>query len=120
MVLDRLDDEVLVEFPTCGDAIKAAQSLRSGFQEITKRLDLPAPELCGAIHCGEVTRWRSGLLAGDAVGIATTVKGAAGVGEIMLTGPAFATVQKGVEVEPLDAERAAGLPAVGDLWVLRL
>jgi len=120
VVLDRLDDDLLMEFPTSQHAIKAARSLWSGFQEIATRLDLPIPELCGAIHCGEVTRWRNGLLAGDAVEIMPSIRSIAGVGQIMLTGPAAAPVREKVELEPITDHPAMELPAVGGIWAIRL
>lgn len=120
VVLDRLDDDLLIEFPTSQYAIKAARSLWSGFQEIALRLDLPVPELCGAIHFGEVTRWRNGLLAGDAVEIMPSIRSIAGVGQIMLTGPAAAPVREKVELEPITDDLAMELPTVGGIWALRL
>jgi class 3 adenylate cyclase len=120
VVLDRLDDDVLVEFPTSRDAVEAARSLCSGFQDIAVRLDLRVPELCGAIHCGEVTRWRNGLLAGDTVDITAAVPGVAGVGQILLTEPAAATLMGAVELEQVTVDAERGLPPIVGMWVLRL
>jgi class 3 adenylate cyclase len=101
-------------------AITAARALRSSFEELVLRLDLPIPELCGAIHCGEVTRWRNGLLAGDAVEITMSVRGLAGVGRIVLTEPAAAPLRGKVELEPIAEDAAIELPPVGRIWALRL
>lgn len=120
LVLDRLDDDVLVEFATSRDAVAAVQSLCSGFREIVLRLDLPVPDLCGAIHSGEVTRWRNGFLAGDAVDVTASVRCIAGVGQIVLTEAAVAPLKGGVELEPMPEPCATELPAVGGMWALRL
>lgn len=120
VVLVRLDDDVLVECPTSQDAITAARSLCSEFRELARRLDLPIPELCGAIHCGEVTRWRNGLLVGDAVEITTSVRSIAGLGQILLTGPAVAPLKGRVELERIATDAAMELPSVGGLWAMRL
>ncbi|MGD2045370.1 MAG: hypothetical protein PVJ80_08350 [Gemmatimonadota bacterium] len=120
LVLDRLDDDVLAEFPTSSEAVQAAQNLRAGFAELAVRLDLPVPDLCGAIHYGEVTRWRNGLLAGEAVSVAASVRCVAELGRIVLTGPAAEAVKGKVELEPMSEQASADLPPVGDLWALRL
>ena len=120
VVLGRRDDDILSEFATIQDAVEAARALRSCFEELVLRLDLPIPELCGAIHCGEVTRWRNGLLAGDAVEITTSVRGLAGVGRIVLTEPAAAPLRGKVELEPIAEDAAIELPPVGGIWALRL
>lgn len=120
VVLDRRDDDVLVEFGTSREAVEAARGLRSAFQEIALRLDLPAPELRAAIHCGEVTRWRNGFLAGDTVEVTTRFRGIAGAGQIVLTGPAAAPLKGSVELEPVAEDAANGLPPVGEVWALRL
>lgn len=120
LVLDRLDDDVLVEFPSSSDALAALRSLSTGFQEIAGRLDLQVPELCGAIHYGEVTRWRNGLLAGDAVEIAMSVRSAARLGRVVLTEPAVASLKGSVELEPIPEDEGTELPPIGGMWALRL
>ena len=120
LVLDRLGDDVLVEFATSRDAVGAVQSLFSGFREIVLRLDLPVPDLCGAIHSGEVTRWRNGFLAGDAVDVTARVRCVAGCGQIVLTEAAVAPLKGSVELEPIDQPTASELSAVGGMWALRL
>lgn len=122
MVLDRSDDDVLVEFPACKDAITAARSLRSGFEEIASRLDLPAPPLHGAIHYGQVTRWRNGLLVGEAVDVTTSVRGLAGVGEILLTDSAVEPVRGKLDFDPVPIETGPieGDSPVEQMWMLRL
>ncbi|HUP51570.1 MAG TPA: hypothetical protein VM198_03790 [Longimicrobiales bacterium] len=120
VVLGRRDDDVLLEFAASQDAVEAARGLRSAFQELVLRLALPIPEICGAIHCGEVTRWRSGLLAGDAVEITRSVRSLAGVGQIVITEPAAAPLRGKVELEPIAEDAAIGLPSVGGIWALRL
>ena len=120
VVLGRRDDDVLVEFATSQDAVEAARSLRSAFQELVLSLGLSAPELCGVIHCGEVTRWRNGLLVGDAVAITTGAMGIAGVGRIVLTEAAAAPLRGKVEMEPIAEDAAITFPPVGGIWELRL
>lgn len=120
VVLDRLDDDILVEFRTSGDAVEAARGIRSGFQELADRLDLPVPDLCGAIHFGDVTRWRNGVLAGDAVDVTATVRSIAGVGQIVITGPAAEPLKGKVELEPITRAGDIDLPPVGEFWSLRL
>jgi class 3 adenylate cyclase len=120
VVLGRRDDDILSEFATIQDAVEAARALRSRFEELVLRLDLPIPELCGAIHCGEVTRSRNGLLAGDAVEITMSVRGLAGVGRIVLTERAAAPLRGKVELEPIAEDAAIELPPAGRIWALRL
>jgi len=116
----RRDDDVLVEFATSREAVEAARSLFSGFREITLRLDLSVPELRAAIHCGEVTRWRNGLLAADAVKITTSLLSMARAGQIWLTGPAVASLKTSGELEPITEDATVGLPPVGGIWALPL
>lgn len=118
VVLGRRDDDVLLEFAASQNAVEAARGLRSGFEELVLRLGLPIPEICGAIHFGEVTRWRSGLLAGDAVEIMKRLRSLAGVGQIVLTEPAAAPLRGEVELDPIAEDAAIGLP--GGIWTLRL
>lgn len=120
LVLDRLDDDILAEFPSSADAIKATRTLCAGFQDVARRLELPVPELSGALHCGEVTRWRSGLLVGDAVDLTTRIRGLAGVGQIVLTGPAAEPIRQKVELEPVSDARPDPLAPIGEIWALRL
>lgn len=120
IVLGRLDDDILFELATSRAAVETARSLCSGFRELARRLNLPIPELCGAIHSGEVTRWRNGLLVGDAVEITKAVLSIAGLGQILLTGPAAAPLRGKVELEPIAKDATMQLPPVGGIWVLRL
>lgn len=121
MVLDRLDDDILVEFATSREAVEAARGLGSSFQELALRLDLPViPELSGAIHYGDVIRWRNGFLAGDGVEITTSLRRIAGAGQIVLTGPAASPLDGKVELEPIPAEFAPQLSSLGGFWGLRL
>jgi len=120
LVLDRLDDDVLIEFAESVDAIQAAQTLGSDFRDIAIRLDLPTPKLCCAIHCGEVTRWRNGLLVGDAVEVAARVRSMASEGQLLLTGDAVAPMRGKIELEPISDDVAAKLPSVGGIWALPL
>lgn len=118
-VLERVDDDLLLEFPTSRDAVDAARTLRSGLRSIAQRLELPIPELCGAIHSGEVTRWRNGVLAGDAVEIAMCVR-RLDLGRLVLTGPAVTPLQGQVELERITEHADTELSSVGELWALRL
>lgn len=120
VVFDRLDDDILAEFSKSSDAIKAAKGLGSSFEELVGRLDLPIIGLCGALHRGEVARWRNGILAGDAVEIATTVRNLAGAGQLVLTDPAAAPLKGGVDLEPFADAGEPELPPVGGLWAMRL
>lgn len=120
LVLDRLDDPILAEFPTSKDAVTAAMNISESFREIARRLDLPVPELSGAIHSGEVTRWRSGLLAGEAVEIMAAMRNVAGVGQVVLTGPAAGPVRSMVELEPIADDPSLEMPDVGGMWAMRI
>jgi len=119
LVFDRLDDDILLELASSRVAVDAARALCGGFREIALRLDLPIPELCGAIHVGEVTRWRNGLLAGDAVEIMTSMRSIVRVGQFVVTGPAAEPLAGTVELE-LIPDDSIELPFVGGLWALRL
>lgn len=119
LVFDRLDDDILAEFSKSRDAIKAAQSLGSAFQEMALRLDLPTAELCGALHCGEVTRWRNGILVGDAVEVTMAVRRLAGVDQIVLTEPAAAPMKGKVELQPITHADVLEIPLVGGIWAMQ-
>jgi class 3 adenylate cyclase len=120
LVFDRLDDDILAEFPTSKDAVNAVMSLCSRFREMVLRLDLPVPDLSGAIHCGEVTRWRNGLLAGEAVDLMASMRTIAGVGQIVLTEPAVGPVRGMVELEPVPVDSTPESPEFEGMWSMRL
>ena len=119
MVLDRWDDDILVEMPSSRDAIEAARALNAGFQALSDRLDLSAAPLLGAIHLGEVTRWRNGLLVGDALDVALSLRAMAPVGQILVTEP---VVQELRGTEALDAvpQSDAGSSDLPEVWSLTL
>jgi len=120
VVLGRRDDDVLVEFPTSLHAVEAARGLRGAFQDLVGRLGLHVPELCGAIHCGEVTRWRNGLLAGDVVGETARVLKVAGVGQVVLTRPAAEPLGEDVGLQPVPETEGVDLGSLGGGWALAL
>lgn len=120
LVLDRLDDDVLAEFPTSLKAVDAARSLVSGFRELAQRLNLEPPELCAAIHWGEVTRWRNGLLAGEAVDLATSARCKAAPRQLVLTEPAAAPLKGTPDLEPISESTTEELESVGGIWSLPL
>lgn len=120
LVRVRLDDDILVECPTSQDGIKTARRLWFHFQDLARRLHLLIPELCGSIHSGEVTRWRNGLLVGEAVEITKAVQSIAGLGQILLTGPAVAPLRGTVDLEPIAEDATMPLPPVGGIWTLQL
>lgn len=120
MVLDRLDDDILVEFSSSREAVEAVRAMGPCFRELTFRLDLPVPELSGAIHYGEVTRWRNGFLVGDAVEITTGLRKIAAAGRIVLTAPAVAPLREKIEMEPVAEDGTTGLPPLGGIWAMRL
>lgn len=119
MVFDRLDDDVLVEFATTRDALEGARALSAGFLEMAGRLDLTIPGFCGAIHYGEVTRWRNGLLVGDAVDITMSVRSIASSGQVVITAPALEPLKGKVETQPIEADLSE-LPSLGEIWMLQL
>ena len=118
MVLDRLDDDVLLEFAKSWDAVQAAHALRSDFRDMTRRLDLPTPDLCGAIHRGKVTRWRNGLLVGDAVEIATQIREIAAEGQLLLTDDAAEPIRSKMELEAIPEAAAREISSDGGIWAL--
>lgn len=115
LVFDRLDDDILAEFQKTRDAIKAARGLRAGFRDMALRLDLPIADLSGAIHSGEVTRWRNGLLVGDAVEVMTSIRSLAGADQIVLTETAVGPVRGKIELEPIAQDDASG-----PVWTMSL
>jgi len=120
MVLDRLDDDVLLELPCSASAVDTARNLRSLFEEMTLRLALDAPPLCGAIHRGEVSRWRNGFLAGDAVEVTAHVRSLAAPGQVLLTDAAAAPIEGQVEVRPFAPGPGKSLTPPQNLWALDL
>lgn len=120
MVLDRIDDPILLEFPKGRQALRAAKTLHSGFQELALRLKLPVPDIRGAIHRGEVTRWRNGFLVGEAIEVTARLARMAQSGEIMVTGPALPLVRVGLDLEPIDQDAANELCSVEEIWAMKL
>lgn len=118
MVLDRLDDDVLLEFSTTREAVDAARTIHADFMEMVERLDLPATPMCGAIHCGEVSRWRNGMLVGEAVDIAMSARGAANPGQVVVTEPAAKPMAGTVDLRHEETE--ADDPDAQPIWVLEL
>lgn len=118
-VLARADDDVLLELPTSLGAVEAARSLRASFRNVALRLNVDAPEIQGAVHCGEVTRWRSGVLVGDAIAVAIAVRSRAGPGQLAITSTAAASLGGKFPLEPVQGESSA--PASrAEIWTLRL
>jgi hypothetical protein len=118
-VLDRAEDDVLLELPTSVVAVEAARKLRSSFRDVALRLNVEVPEICGAIHCGEVTRWRSGVLVGDAVEVTVKARGRAGAGQLVVTASAAEPLSGKFALEPMAAESPE--PASnGEIWALQL
>lgn len=124
MVMDRIDDDVLIELPCGRDALEAARGLNTGFHTLAERLDLPSLDLLGAIHVGEVTRWRNGMLVGEALEVATAIRKIAASGTIVVTGPVARELNGSVELEAIDpaaaARAAEQLPDPGEVWALHL
>jgi class 3 adenylate cyclase len=112
-------DEVFLEFEKSLYALRAARALKERFHEDARRLSLPTPELCSGIHCGEVTRSRDGELFGDAVGIASGVKGVARAGQIVLTGSVVAQLDDGMDLEDLGEQSIADVPEPLRCWAVR-
>lgn len=120
MVLDRIDDDILLEFPKGRHAVSAAKTLYPGFQDLALRLKLPVPDIRGAIHSGEVTRWRNGFLVGEAIAVTASLARMAQSGQIMVTGPALPWIKLGLDLEPVDAEPAKELSSVEEIWTMKL
>jgi len=118
-VFDRFDDDVLMEFPSSADAVDAMRGLHIGFREIAQRLELEIPEICGAIHYGEVTRWRNGLLVGATVELTTSMRSLAGLNQVVLTEPAAAPLKGRLVLEPISPKPDTEFPIEG-IWSLRL
>jgi class 3 adenylate cyclase len=119
LVLDRADDDILLEFPTSLAAVEAARCVYPDFRDAALRLNLAAPEICGGIHQGEVTRWRNGLLVGAAVDITTKIRHLAGLGQVVLTGSAAEPLAGTVELEQAAADTLENSP-VDEIWRLQL
>lgn len=119
LVLDRLEDDVLLEFPTIQEAVEAARGLSATFRELATRLELDVPELRGGMHAGQVTRWRSGLLVGDAVEVTTSIRSVADLGQVVISGAAAEGLLGKVELEPVTRPAGVDLPDIGEIWALR-
>ena len=120
MVLDRIDDDILVEFPKGRHALHAVQALHPAFRDLAVRLKLPVPDVRGAIHFGEVTRWRNGLLVGEAVEVAARAADLAPEGRVVVTGPAVPMIRIGIELQRVDDIPADELDSEVELWAIEL
>jgi len=119
IVLNRADDDVLLRLGTSLDAVEAARRVASYLRDLTGNLEVGPQALRGAIHCGDVTTWRNGLVVGDAVQLTTSVLDLAGVGEVVLTEAAAKPLAGKVPLEPI-ARDAPAAASVGATWALRL
>ena len=113
-------EEVLLEFGKSPDALAAAHRLWESFRDSTQRLDLPTPDLRTGIHRGEVTRWRNGYLAGEAIAIASRVQCLAPAGRIVITDPVVSAVGKPGGMEPVPEEEVRDVPEISACWALPL
>ena len=116
VVFDRLDDDVLLEFGSSRDALEAARSIHMGYREMTDRLDLPTTPMRGAIHLGEVSRWRNGFLVGEAIDTAMSARAVADSDQVVITDPAVEPIRKDVELRQTWAEWVSPEP----FWILEL
>jgi hypothetical protein len=119
IVLNRAEDDVLAELPTSLKAVEAVRGIRGYFRDLVVRLNMDVPEIRGGIHCGEVTRWRTGLLVGEAIEVATRIRGRSGAAQVVLTKVAAEPLDERFALEPVAAEGSDGAPAE-PMWVLRL
>jgi class 3 adenylate cyclase len=119
-LVDNMPDNILLEFARASDAFAAARKLSAAFHETTQKLDLPTPPLRAGLHCGEVTRWRNGYLAGEAIESATKIRTLAPAGRIVLSDPVVAELGKADEMEPVPEEGVRDLPDVTACWALPL
>ena len=116
LVLDRLDDDILVEFPKGRHALHATQNVVPSFRDLVGRLNLAVPEIRGAIHYGEATRWRSGILVGEAVDLISQAAAVAEGGQVVVTAPAVPLIRLGIDLEPVSTDRLADQ----EVWALRI
>lgn len=119
LVYDRVDDDILMEFPKGRHAVQAAHALQPAYVELVERLKLPIPRIRGGIHYGEVTRWRNGILVGEAVEVVSDVVRAASSGEIMVSEPAVPMIRLGLDLQPAAEATVPETAAVPGLWAIR-
>jgi class 3 adenylate cyclase len=84
-VVKTVADEALLVFDDTTRAVRAAAELRGDFQEETKRLGLPTPDLRTGLHCGTVTLSHDGDVFGDAVNLASKIHTSAEPGQVVLS-----------------------------------
>ncbi|MGE0161242.1 MAG: hypothetical protein AB7T31_17740 [Gemmatimonadales bacterium] len=119
VVLNRAEDDVLLRFGSSPTAVEAARRIASYLRDVTVRLQVESPGIHGAIHCGDVTKWRNGLIVGDTVEIAARIRDLAALGQIVLTEEAAGSVAGDVPLDPFIAD-VPNDPSVGKTWALRL
>jgi hypothetical protein len=119
VVLNRADDDILVRLGTSLAAVETARLISSYVPALTTPLQIGVPSIHGAIHCGEVTQWRNGLVVGDAVRLAARLRDSAPPGQLVLSEAAAETLVGKFPLEPVDGDAPDGL-GVGKLWTFRL
>jgi hypothetical protein len=119
VVLNRADDDVLLRLESSLAAVETARLISSYVPDMTTPLQIGVPTIHGAIHCGEVTRWRNGLVVGDAVHLAARLRDSAPPGQLVLSEAAAETLDGKLPLEPVDPGGPEGR-AVGKLWAFRL
>lgn len=119
VVLNRADDDVLLRLGTSLEAVETARLIASYIPDMTTPLQIGVPSIHGAIHCGEVTQWRNGLVVGDAVEVAARIRDSAPPGQLVISEAAAEPLAGQVPLEPIAGEAPEDLQ-VGRVWALRL
>ena len=118
-MLKTAADEAGSEFVRSADAVDAALELEPRFHESALKLGLPTPPLCSGIHCGEVTRTRTGDLMGDALTVASQVKSMAAAGQIVLSESTVSQLGRRIDLEEIKHPGLNGAAEPLPCWAVR-
>ena len=119
-LLKSVTDEIWMEFPKGTLAVEAAIALQPRFHENAVKLSLPTPALCTGIHCGEVTRSRTGDVFGDPLAIASMIRRLADAGQIVVSEPVAEQLGRKVELDDLGEISDEDLAEPVSIWAVRV
>ena len=118
-VVKFVGDAVLAVFESAGSAVDAALALLKGFNEAARAEGIGATLRLG-VHVGEIHTAADGDVYGDGVNTASRIQGAAGPGQVFLSGFALESVRQraNLRTESVGKRRLKGLSRSMELFVV--
>jgi len=118
-VVKFVGDAVLAVFESAGNAVDASLALLKSFNETAKAKEIGATLRVG-VHVGEIHTAADGDVYGDGVNTASRIQGAAGPGQVFLSGFALESVRHraNLRTESVGKRRLKGLSRSMELFAV--